>query len=56
MSDGFDDDYKSSTEEDLTPSNTKIIPKRKTAVALKESEGGKKVPPHSRRRTGHYCR
>ena len=44
MSDGnkfeFDDGYK----KDLTPSNIKKIPKNKTAVALKESEGGKKVP------------
>ena len=44
MSDGFDDQYRDSKEKDLTPSNTKIIPKRKTAVALKDSEGGKKVP------------
>lgn len=44
MSNGFDDQYRSSKEKDLTPSNIKAIPKRKTAVALKDSEGGKKVP------------
>ncbi len=44
MSDGYDDIYRKSGEKDLTPSNTKVIPKRKTAVALKDSHGGKKVP------------
>ncbi|PCI99688.1 MAG: flagellar protein FhlB [Alphaproteobacteria bacterium] len=44
MSDGFDDRYRGSKEKDLTPSNTTVIPKKKTAVALKDSEGGKKVP------------
>ncbi|MGH1375734.1 MAG: EscU/YscU/HrcU family type III secretion system export apparatus switch protein [Alphaproteobacteria bacterium] len=44
MSDGFDDKYRGSTETDLSHSNVKKIPKKKTAVALKDSEGGKKVP------------
>ncbi len=44
MSDGYDDKYIKSNEKELTPSNTRIIPKRKTAVALKDSHGGKKVP------------
>ena len=44
MNDGFDDSYKNSREKDVTPSNTTKIPTRKTAVALKDSEGGKKVP------------
>lgn len=30
--------------EKANPSNIKKIPKKKTAVALKDSEGGKKVP------------
>ena len=44
MSDGFDDHYKDSREKDLSPSNIKKIPRKKTAVALKDSEKGKKVP------------
>ena len=44
MSDGYDDKYVRSSEKDLTPSNTRKLPKKKTAVALSESEGGKKVP------------
>ncbi len=44
MSDGYDDKYRKSGEKDLTPLNTREIPKKKTAVALKDSHGGKKVP------------
>ncbi len=44
MSDGYDDGFRSKADKQLTPSNIKKIPKKKTAVALKESEGGKKVP------------
>ena len=44
MSDGFDDKFKDSNKKELTHSNTSVIPKRKTAVALKDSEGGQKVP------------
>ncbi len=44
MSDGFDDKYRNSAEKDLTPLNTKVIPSAKTAVALKNSDGGQKVP------------
>ena len=44
MSDGFDDQYRDSNDKYLTPSNTTTIPNKKTAVALKDSEGGKKVP------------
>ena len=44
MSDGFDDGFDNNDKNALTRSNIKKIPKKKTAVALKESEGGKKVP------------
>ena len=44
MSDGYDDGFKDESENDITLLNIKKIPKKKTAVALKESEGGKKVP------------
>ena len=44
MSDGYDDGYKKSGDNDLTPLNARKIPKKKTAVALKDSMGGQKVP------------
>ncbi len=44
MSDGYDDGFKNDTEKSLSHSNIKKIPKNKTAVALHESDGGKKVP------------
>jgi flagellar biosynthesis protein len=44
MDDGFDDVYGTGDKNDLTPLNTRKIPKIKTAVALSDSEGGKKVP------------
>lgn len=44
MNDGYDDGFRSKSDKQLTPSNTKKIPKKKTAVALKESEGGKNIP------------
>jgi flagellar biosynthesis protein len=44
MSDGFDDGFDNDDKNALTRSNIKKIPKKKTAIALKESEGGKKVP------------
>ncbi len=44
MSDGFDDDFKKNSENSLSHSNIKKIPKNKTAVALSGTEGGKKVP------------
>lgn len=44
MNDGFDDGYKNHGDDDLTPLNIRKIPKKKTAVALKDSMGGKKVP------------
>jgi len=44
MSDEYDDGFKGEDEEVLSSLNIKKIPDRKTAVALKASEGGKKVP------------
>jgi flagellar biosynthesis protein len=44
MNDGFDDGYNKKGDSNLTLSNVRKIPKKKTAVALKDSEGGKKVP------------
>lgn len=44
MSDGYNDGYDPDGKDDLTPLNIKKIPKRKTAVALSDSDGGKKVP------------
>ena len=38
------DFYSDSKEKDLTPLNIRKVPKKKTAVALKDSEGGQKVP------------
>ncbi len=44
MSDGFDDKYKSSSKKGLSHSNTMVIPRRKTAVALTDSDEGKNIP------------
>ncbi len=44
MSDGFDDGYKNNGENNLNPLNIKKIPKKKTAIALKDSDSGQKVP------------
>lgn len=44
MSDGFDDKYSKSSKDDLTHSNTRVIPQRKTAVALTDSDKGQKIP------------
>lgn len=44
MSDGFNDEYRDSTEKDLNHSNIRQISVKKTAVALKDSEGGQKIP------------
>ena len=44
MSDDFDDGFKKGDEKDLNPLNTKKIPKRQTAVALKDSEDRKDIP------------
>lgn len=44
MSDGFDDGFQDDNKKDVNHSTIKKIPKKKTAVALTESEGGKKVP------------
>ena len=55
MSDDFDDRYRDSREKDLTPSNIKKIPDKKTAVALKDSEGGKKVPRVAAAGRGHIA-
>ncbi len=44
MGDDYGDEFKDGFEEDLSSLNIKKIPDRKTAVALKGSESGKKVP------------
>lgn len=44
MGDGFDDGYDKEGQKDLSGSNIRKIPDRKTAVALKESHKGKNVP------------
>ncbi len=44
MNDGYDDRFSKKGDKHITPSNIKKIPKRKTAVALKESERGKNIP------------
>ena len=44
MNDGFNDGFDKDDKNDTSRYNIKKIPKRKTAVALKDSEGGKKVP------------
>ncbi len=44
MSDGFDDGFKNTDDNPLSGLNIRKIPEKKTAVALKESMGGKKVP------------
>ena len=44
MSNDFGDGYKSSENKGLEHRNIRKIPKDKTAVALKGTEGGKKVP------------
>ena len=44
MTDLYDDGSDPAGEHPLKPLNAREIPKDKTAVALKESMGGKKVP------------
>ena len=44
MTDGYDDGYKPSDKKDLNPLNIRKIPKKKSAVALSDSDGGQKVP------------
>ncbi|MGH1403506.1 MAG: EscU/YscU/HrcU family type III secretion system export apparatus switch protein [Alphaproteobacteria bacterium] len=44
MSDGYDDGYKADKKRGLSHLNIREIPKDKTAVALKGTDGGKKVP------------
>jgi len=44
MADFYDDGTNKHGKDGLNPVNAKEIPKKKTAVALSESEGGKKVP------------
>lgn len=44
MDDGYKDGYDPNGNNDLTPLNISKIPRKKTAVALTDSEGGKKVP------------
>lgn len=44
MADIFDDGRDAGDKDPLKPLNSSIIPKNKTAVALKDSAGGKKVP------------
>ncbi len=44
MTDIYDDGSDGAGKDPLSPLNSSKIPKNKTAVALAESEGGKKVP------------
>lgn len=44
MTDIYDDGTKRHGNDGLSPLNARKIPQRKTAVALKDSEGGKNVP------------
>ena len=44
MTDFFDDGSDADRDHPLKPLNAREIPKDKTAVALKDSKGGKKVP------------
>lgn len=44
MTDIFDDGRDAAGEDPLKPLNASIMPQNKTAVALKDSQGGKKVP------------
>ncbi len=44
MTDFFDDGSDAGDKDPLKPLNASIIPKNKTAVALKDAQGGKKVP------------
>lgn len=44
MDDGYKDGFLSKNENDITHSNIRKIPKNRTAVALSDSHGGKKVP------------
>ena len=54
MTDGFDDGFEN-PEDRLKPLNIKKIPKNKTAVALKDSHGGKKVPRVAAAGRGHMA-
>lgn len=55
MSDGYDDGYDTGDKNDLSRYNIRKIPKKKTAVALKDSEGGKKVPRLAAAGRGHIA-
>ncbi len=55
MSESHDDEFKDGIEEDLSSLNIKKIPNAKTAVALKGSEGGKKVPKLAAAGRGHIA-
>lgn len=55
MNDGYDDGFKNEGEDDLTHLNTKKIPRKMTAVALKDSMGGKKVPRIAAAGRGHLA-
>lgn len=44
MADFYDDGSSKHGPEGLSPLNARKIPKKKTAVALSDSDGGKKVP------------
>lgn len=54
MTDGFDDGFEK-PEDKLKPSNARKIPKNKTAVALTDAEGGKKVPRIAAAGRGHMA-
>lgn len=55
MGNTYDDGFKDGPEKDLSSLNIKKIPDAKTAVALKGSEGGKKVPKLAAAGRGHMA-
>ena len=55
MTDGYEKEFKDGLNKDVTTLNIKKIPSEKTAVALKGSEGGKKVPKIAAAGRGHIA-
>ena len=54
MNDGFEDGF-DKPDKRLNPLNIRKIPKNKTAVALSDAEGGKKVPRVAAAGRGHMA-
>ncbi len=55
MSDDLNDGFKDGREKGLTTLNIKRIPDKKTAIALKGAEDGKKVPKVAAAGRGHLA-